>query len=485
MELASIHSDRRLYSEIEDVESITVSLESIKAKSLKISKCFVITSVIIGAILLSIGATLNIKPILSMGSIVKKVPFSWKPFSIVDPRSLGTAFLAVNRTDNTEPGPAFNDLVLSNVPLPTNNWAENLFLGSATSSQSIVFPMPYAIDTAGNITGIRTHALFLTASTSAVISNYEAPNGVTLGADENFNPQFLVVDTVDDEAEAVGRIILVLEWTPESVSDDVPYHVYEKIEEGDDASNAETTRGPRSPYSRSSGSTKETFLKTRSLRNARESDSDGAATVDNDIKASSMRALLARGSPYISMEYINSTPKLVVQRPILFAPVVDGKEKTPVLTTGSNADIETDTTDDYVYPGNKGTPNMDDVAEILAGKLVGVPQAEPRSVCGEGYGNYGEPFLVKSNVKLVFGTSDQTWLVFPSEPTEFVCYYVLPINTVSIPGLVPPIENQGYFELKVLHTCAENYDIRKHHFMTYYSNYGLCTFSTMLVLSEY
>ena len=51
------------------------------------------------------------------------------PYSTVSPVSLG--FTAVDRPQISSPGPIFKNLVNRNIPLPTNSWCENFFLGTS------------------------------------------------------------------------------------------------------------------------------------------------------------------------------------------------------------------------------------------------------------------------------------------------------------------------------------------------------------------
>jgi len=85
---------------------------------------------------------------------------------------------------------------------------------------------------------------------------------------------------------------------------------------------------------------------------------------------------IVRGSPYVSMVYSDATPRIYVQRSI-------------------NGDIIVD--------------NESDGPEQI-------------HVCGEGLNQFSKtPFLVKKELKIHFEKSDMTWIVFVSEPTEFVC----------------------------------------------------------------
>jgi len=81
-----------------------------------------------------------------------------------------------------------------------------------------VLQIPYVIDTAGFISGLRFHWPYSTASATAVINNYEAPNGVTLGAAEALDPSYRVVepggaaDASTSTTQAPSGHSVELEW---------------------------------------------------------------------------------------------------------------------------------------------------------------------------------------------------------------------------------------------------------------------------------
>ena len=120
-----------------------------------------------------------------------------------------------------------------------------------------------------------------------------------------------------------------------------------------------------------------------------------------------MRAPVVRGSPYGTMEYIHATPLIVVQR-FLNAPII-------VDQTGTME-------------------------------------------CGVGQGNFSaNPVLVQKEIIVQFDVSDHTWMIFVSEPMEFVCSSIPlpPPDKQSgpfIPGYVDPkaINRVARFELKAL-----------------------------------
>jgi hypothetical protein len=113
-----------------------------------------------------------------------------------------------------------------------------------------------------------------------------------------------------------------------------------------------------------------------------------------------MKTAIVRGSPYTSMEYKDSTPKISAQRSTTRLPVIDNNENNTLI-------------------------------------------------CGDGAGVYGEAKLVQSEVRISFDVSDFTWLVFFSEPTEIMCS-ITPEPPAIFYGLgVPPPANEphGHFEI--------------------------------------
>lgn len=115
-----------------------------------------------------------------------------------------------------------------------------------------------------------------------------------------------------------------------------------------------------------------------------------------------MRSPVVRGCPYTTMEYTDLSPRLTVQRALAAPPVIDGK-------TGPEA---------------------------------------PSLICGEGEGIFSEKAVtVERELRLQFDTSDMTWLVFVSRPTEFVCSNTpLPPpdpNASALPPGVLPVYPDG------------------------------------------
>eukprot|EP01041_Mallomonas_annulata_P006550 gene6550-13248_t len=260
------------------------------------------------------------------------------PFSIQDPRELGVH--GVDRSPQSKPGPVFGGLLARKVPLPTNIWCENIFLGGKiTDETNKVFQIPYVVDTAGPIVGIRTHSLHLKGTDRSVIMEIEADSGVTMGSEETINSDHVVID---DGSSFITHVAVELEWRASS-----------KI-------------APRASFDEAS-----------------------------------MRSPIVRGSPYTSMEYIKSTPKLVSQQ----------KVRNPLIIDQINTHI-----------------------------------------CSK-KGEAVTPVLVNKEVQIQFENTDHTWIMFVSKPTEFVCTYDpadAPVYS-PIPGVVP---QGGYkkdlFELKAV-----------------------------------
>lgn len=112
---------------------------------------------------------------------------------------------------------------------------------------------------------------------------------------------------------------------------------------------------------------------------------------------SKMQVPLVRGSPYTSVKYLNITPRIYAERPLLGNIIVD---------------------EGYVE------------SKILN--------------CGYGLNNFTlEPVLVRHEMKFNLDISDQTWNVFVSEPTYFIC------STI-------PFEDQTNFENQYLDIKSVN-----------------------------
>eukprot|EP01038_Epipyxis_sp_PR26KG_P009986 gene9986-13436_t len=131
-----------------------------------------------------------------------------EPFSVVNPSTLG--IVVTERPQSSRPGAVFGDLLKAHIPLPTNSWYENLLLGSiSTDSENKVFQVPYILDTAGYIPGIRTHPAHVQANDRTVMMTYELENGLSLGAVEPFLEQHTVRS---QGTPAISKLAIELEW---------------------------------------------------------------------------------------------------------------------------------------------------------------------------------------------------------------------------------------------------------------------------------
>lgn len=199
-----------------------------------------------------------------------------EPFSNMDPVNLG--FKPILRPKVSLPGAVFGDIYQSgskdNKPLPTNAWYQNFLLGTPTSNtkDNSVFAVPYVVDVAGLIPGLRSHACTVMANKAMVRMNYEPENGLTIGAVEKFETQHHVRNP-SLTTPRLTKLAIELEWKAWGM------------------------------ICRWTG-----FM----------CDYDGPK----------MRAAVVRGAPYTSMEYLRATPRLHSERPVSGALHVDGGSKT-------------------------------------------------------------------------------------------------------------------------------------------------------------
>jgi hypothetical protein len=126
-------------------------------------------------------------------------------------------------------------------------------------------------------------------------------------------------------------------------------------------------------------------------------------------RQSGMRAPIVRGSPYVTMEYVNIHPRLIGRRSMLTPGIVD---------------------------------HVDGFESILLH-------------CGIGRDNFSEPITVHKELQMTFDVSDFTWILFVSTPMQFVCTtrarpQLDPADALP-PGVLPssPPE-EAYFELRAI-----------------------------------
>jgi hypothetical protein len=206
------------------------------------------------------------------------------PFSTVDPQSLNVT--GIGRPSISMPSSIFNGLLKPGIPLPTNSWYENFLIGTPTVDPDggKVFQVPYILDVAGKIPGIRTHACHVQAFTTQVMMTHELDNGLTLGALEGIdylsindsfaNPIVHSPSHLHNSEPVFSKIAIELEWSNEE-------------------------------------------FRSKSLK-----------TIN---KASGFRVPIVRGSPYTSVLYFNSTPYLYAER-VLKGPItIDQGESTSVF----------------------------------------------------------------------------------------------------------------------------------------------------------
>ena len=126
---------------------------------------------------------------------------------------------------------------------------------------------------------------------------------------------------------------------------------------------------------------------------------------------SGMRSHIVRGSPYVTMEYVNTRPRVLARRSMLREARVDHVEG--FRSTSLN--------------------------------------------CGLGRGNFTEtPVTVHKEIELSFDVSDFTWLVFVSAPVQFVCSTsARPMPDPDLPPLPPGVlpdspPEEAYFDLRAV-----------------------------------
>jgi len=266
-----------------------------------------------------------------------------EPYSVGDPRSIG--FLDIGRPDSSMPGPILERLYDNSRPLPTNSWCQNLILGKTnTGKANKVFQVPYILGTGGIIPGIEVNGPHVQANDRAVMMTYEDENSLTIGAVEQFHEQHKVVPY-----SAASRLSLVLEW----------------------------------------------HYMNQDMRNRT---SNGVEDEETSVVSGGMRSHIVRGAPYVTMEYVRSSPRIIGRRALASLPLVDGNIR---LQCGN----------DTVNP---------------------------------------EPIIVNRELEITFERSDFTWLVFVSKPLRFVCFSTgepQPDPTLP-PGVLPDVPQEASFELR-------------------------------------
>lgn len=130
-------------------------------------------SVVLGTFCAAMLTFMFLYPGLSSIYDIESAAWSSKaaPFSIVDPTTIGV--IGIERPSISLPGKAFGNLVDKDIPLPTNTWFENFMLGPGDDENgNKVFQVPYILDTAGPIAGVRTHACHVQANDRMVMVSF-------------------------------------------------------------------------------------------------------------------------------------------------------------------------------------------------------------------------------------------------------------------------------------------------------------------------
>jgi hypothetical protein len=206
------------------------------------------------------------------------------PFSTVDPQALGV--IGLDRPSVSMPAPVFDGLLKQDIPLPTNAWYENFFIGTPTTDPdgSKVFQVPYIMDIASVIPGIRTHACHVQAFGRQVMMTHELENGFSLGARESYSVNHSFANPIvhPHKQPPFSKLAVELEWSNEE-------------------------------------------FRSKSL--------------DTIEQASGFRVPIVRGSPYTSVLYFNSTPYLYAER-ILKGPIIIDQGKKTVYCDSSETHDE-------------------------------------------------------------------------------------------------------------------------------------------------
>ena len=132
------------------------------------------------------------------------------PFSTLDP-VIDLGLFNFTRPDESSPS---SRLKLSRKALPTNAWYQNLLSlqpNQEPSQLHRVYTIPYVVDTAGPIPGLRIHAHHLDATSTAVILAVTEPYAVTLGATQEINMN-IQEDTNGYSVVAATELGVTLEW---------------------------------------------------------------------------------------------------------------------------------------------------------------------------------------------------------------------------------------------------------------------------------
>ena len=258
------------------------------------------------------------------------------------------------------------------------------------SEANRVYTVPYIIDTAGPIPGIRVHWPTVKAGVRNMQMVVNSANGLTLGSaavpsttkstPTKIGRKYTLADM--DEDEELSMLGVSLQWKGHDGSDD-------DDDDDDDNAMAEKETSTMMPSTSTSGS---------GLRKTKGDDDNGddneGDTVDN-----MMTTHLVRGMPYATMVYSGDSisPSITSGGLLASPPLIDGSKK---LTCGEMA-LDEITQRPTKYSSSKTESSM----------------------------------TVEREVLLHFESSDFTWVVFFSKPVQISCYEV-PKNDGMV-GILP------------------------------------------------
>lgn len=144
------------------------------------------------------------------------------PFSNVDPKTL--SFAVASRPSISLPGTATLEVQKYYSSLPTNSWCQNLIIGEGDKEENRVYQVPYVVDVAGTIRGIRVNPSHIYSDPNQVMVQFEAPNSMTLGAVENdiFTSQH---EVFADGSTSICSLFLSLQWTSSNQASRLEAHI--------------------------------------------------------------------------------------------------------------------------------------------------------------------------------------------------------------------------------------------------------------------
>ena len=140
------------------------------------------------------------------------------PFSQLDPVS-GLRLPSLARPSISSPSSRLDPLrsVNPKQPLPTNSWYQNILLlkdNQSPTKDHRAYTMPYIVDVAGPIPGLRVHHSKVETTKTQIIVGIDEPVALTLGATQNIFGRILVDPSADKAYSVVAATDLgvTLQW---------------------------------------------------------------------------------------------------------------------------------------------------------------------------------------------------------------------------------------------------------------------------------